>query len=223
MKKILGVFALSLSVLLSGCLPSQPTASSSGEPSIEPTIQPTTSVEPTSTTDVAHNVKFYMHGSFLPFEDYGIHISDEASGYQNRDKILESVNTQAGFEIVSSMSAESCTILTDNGQKNKDHFHLAVGTGSSAGFIEFTFSQQVTKVVVEASAYYKTYSGGASVDTDSKIIIADQEYKLPADPSTGVQELQTITKEFSSSVSKIRFGNDGGKQRFYLDSIEVFY
>lgn len=69
MKKILGVFALSLSVLLSGCLPSQPAASSSGEPSIEPTTQPTTSVEPTSTTDVTHNVKFYMHGSYLPFED----------------------------------------------------------------------------------------------------------------------------------------------------------
>ena len=223
MKKILGVFAISLSVLLSGCLPSQPTSSTSAVPSGEPTSQPTTSVQPTSTTEVAHNAKFYMHGSYLPFEDYGIHVSDEASGYQNRDKIQEAVNTQVGFEIVSAMSADSCTILTDNGQKDKDHFHLAVGTGSKAGFVEFTFSKQVTKVVVEVSAYYKTYTGGVSVDTDSKIIIADQEYLLPGDPSSQTQEVKTIAKEFTTSVNKIRFGNDAGKQRFYLDSIEVFY
>ena len=229
MKKVLGIFVLSLSVLLSGCNQSQPTPTSSVEPSSEPSTQVTTSTEPaststpTSTTDISHNVKFYMHGSYLPFENYGIPITDEASGYTHRDKLQQAINDQAGFDVVSSISADSCTILTDNGQTDKDHFHLGVGTGKYSGYIEFTFSKQVTKVIVETSAYYKTYDGGASIDTDSKIIIADQEYTLPTDPSASSQPVQTITKEFSTSVSTIRFGNDAGKQRFYLDSIEVFY
>lgn len=165
----------------------------------------------------------YTHGTHLPFADYGIHISDLESEKSNRDTLMNSINTQAGPAIVSSINATNCQIQTDNGTSEKVNLHLSIGSGSNAGMIQFNLSQPLKKAVIEASGYYKTYSGGVSKDPNSKIIINGIEYNfttLDADPHP---QVETFTVEYPETVNFLRFGNDDEDQRFFLDSIHFFF
>lgn len=165
----------------------------------------------------------YTHGTHLPFADYGIHISDLESEKTNRDILMNSINSQAKTNIVSSINATNCQIQTDNGTSEKVNLHLSIGSGTNSGMIQFNLSQPLKKAVIEASGYYKTYNGGVSKDSNSKIIINGIEYNfttLDADPHP---QVETITVEYPETVNYLRFGNDDEDQRFFLDSIHLFF
>ena len=238
MKKILKLLTLSTALLLSGCnlMPvpggqssSQAESSSTATPTTEPTGQSTTvttapTSSPTSTTshpDVSHHCSFNMYGTYLPFYQSGVNISDQASGYNNRDKLQAAINEQAGLEIVSTLSADTCTIQTDNGNTtDQAHFHLTVGSGSASGYLLFSFSKDITKIVVSCRAYSKTTG---TIDTGAKIIIDNEEHNLPTETGVEIQPLQTYEKEYSTATKQIRIANDSDHQRFFLETIELYY
>lgn len=196
---------------------SNPTLTTTGETS-------STSQTLTSTSSLpSGEYKVYTAGSALPFSDFGIHISDLESEKTNRDLLMNSINSQAGTNIVSSINAVNCQISTDDGSSEKEHLHLSIGSGANSGSIQFNLSQVLKKAVIEASGYYKTYSGGVSKDPNSKIIINGIEYNfttLDADPHP---QVETFTVEYPETVNFLRFGNDDEDQRFFLDSIHFFF
>ena len=220
MRKINRLFIIPALFCLTSCnlLPNKNGSSSSETDSNSDTTTESDSSDPSTAT----NFIFHTSGSYLPFDSYGVHISNEASGYKNRDILLTGINTEAGFTLVSAISAMGCNIQTDNDESQKDHYHLCVGSGSSEGYIEFTFSKTFTKVAVNCIAYYKTYSGGQSVDTDSTIIIDGDIHAIPNDPEATSQEVQTFEKTYSSAANMLKLSNITGKQRFYIESIQIF-
>ena len=207
--------------LLSSCVlvPSKKSFSS------EPT-QTTTSTQPTDTTttttshELGDSCLFHTCGDYLPFDNYGIHISDEASGYENRDKIKNAINFEAGNDIISSLSASNCTILTDNGENDKSHFYLTIGTGSSGGSFQFTFATKITKVKIIVKPYYKS---GYSIDTNATVYLDGEKHQIPNDGTNQPQASQTYEKTYSDPALSIKLSNTEGKQRFFLESVEVFF
>lgn len=221
MKKIARLFIIPTLFCLASCnlLPNKNGSSSGGTSSgSSSTSTDSGSGDPSTSSDYI----FHTSGSYLPFDNYGVHISDEASGYKNRDILQGGINTEAGFTLVSAISADGCNIQTDNGETQKEHFHLSVGSGSAGGYIEFTFSKTFTRVAVSCIAYYKTYSGGQSVDTDSTIIIDGDSHPIPNNPEATSQEAQTFEKTYSSAANKLKLSNITGKQRFYIESVQIF-
>ena len=215
MKYLLLVSSLGL---LSSCILA-PEKKTSTEPN------PTTSTQPTSTTttstkEIPSSCEFHTYGAYLPFDNYGIHISDQLSGRENRDKLINSINTQVGKELVTSISADGCNIQTDDGTSNKNHLHLTVGGGSDNGYIEFNLSISFIKIEVAVIAYYK---GEYSLDTDSLIDIDGDSHAIPNDPSASTQQEHKFEKTYSGSPKKFKLSNHGEKQRFFLESVTLFY
>ena len=226
---------LSVSLLLCGCNQSsggggkkKSSSTNPGESSqqtLTTTGETTTGGQSTTSTTTlpAGEYKVYTCGEALPFDSYGINISDLNSEQGNRDTLMNSLNTQARSNIVNSISASNCHIQTDDDSSVKSHFHLSVGSGSNSGYIQLNFSQILKKVVVEASGYYKHYSDGYSVDTDAKIIINGIEYNFTTLDKEPNPDVETFTVEYSEGVNYLRFANDDEDQRFYLDSIHLFF
>ena len=156
----------------------------------------------------------------MPFDNYGIHISDEASGYQYRDAIMDSINDEVGAKVIDSLSASNCTILTDNGEADKDHFYLTIGTGSSGGYFQFNFVKKITKIKISVKPYYKS---GYSVDTGATVYLDNDKHEIPNDGTKQPQASQTYEKEFATAKHSVRLHNDGEKQRFFLESVEVTF
>ena len=196
---------------------SSPTLTTTGETS-------STSQTLTSTSSLpSGQYKVYTAGNALPFSDFGIHISDLESEKTNRDLLMNSINSQAKTKIVSSINAVNCQIATDDGSSEKEHLHLSIGSGANFGSIQFNLSQVLKKAVIEASGYYKTYNGGVSKDPNSKIIINGIEYNfttLDADPHP---QVETFTVEYPDGVNFLKFANDADHQRFFLNSIHLFF
>ena len=168
-----------------------------------------------------HHCVFHTCGAALPFTTYGASISDLASGYQNRDKLLAAINQDAGLEIVSTISASNCNISTDLANSNTvDHLHLTIGSGSAAGSIEFNFSKQVSKIIVTYTRYYKD---PYSVDADAVIYIDNVQRELKYDSENFVQESNTLELNYSSNTNKIKLNNLDEDQRVFIDSFELFY
>lgn len=184
---------------------------------------PSTTVTQSTSESSSTEAVFLTSGTALPFSNYSIPINDKDSGKGNRNTLMESINSQVGDTLVSSISADSCTILTDDSSNNKEHFHLTVGSGSSNGYIQFNFSKSYRQLEVHASAYYKTYSGGSSKDENAKMIINGEEKNfttINADPNP---EVETFSITYSESKNSLRFANDDEKQRFYLDYIKIIF
>lgn len=223
---------LSVSLLLCGCNQSsggggkkKSSSTNPGESSqqtLTTTGETTTGGQSITSTSIlpAGEYKVYTCGEALPFDSYGINISDLNSEQGNRDTLMNSLNTQARSNIVSSISASNCHIQTDDGTSVKSHFHLSVGSGSNSGYIQLNFSQILKKAVIEASGYYKT---GYSVDTNSKIIINGIEYNFTTLDKEPNPDVESFTVEYSEGVNYLRFANDDEGQRFYLDSIHLFF
>lgn len=189
----------------------------------ETTNSESTSTSATSTTQSSTEAVFNTAGESLPFSNYSVAINDKDSGKNNRDLLMSSINSQVGEILVSSITADNCTILTDDSSNNKEHFHLTVGTGSSNGFIQFNLSRSYQRIEVTASGYYKTYSGGSSKDDNAKILINGVEYNfttLGADPHP---QQETFTVSYEEAKTELRFANDDEKQRFYLDSVKIIF
>ena len=163
---------------------------------------------------------FHTSGTYLPFEKYGGHISDEASGYKNRDLIKDAINEEVGTTIINSLSASDCTILTDNGNEEKEHYYLTVGTGSVGGYFQFTFVQKITKVKITVKPYYKS---GFSIDTNATVYLDGEKHQIPNDGTNQPQASQTYEKTYSDPTLSIKLSNTEGKQRFFLESVEVFF
>lgn len=205
--------------LLTSCILS-PGKKTSNEPSTTTSSQPTESTSTTTTQDSRKKYEFHTSKSYLPFDNYGIHVSDEASGYENRDAIKDAINHEVGFGLVNSISAHDCTILTDDGTKNQEHLHLCVGTGSTDGGITFNVSIQVTKIVVTVIPYYKT---PYTVDTDATIYIDNDKFKIEVDSESDTQIESMYEKTYDTSVSSFTLSNKAEKQRFYLESVTLYY
>lgn len=226
---------LSVTLLLCGCNSGSKGGSKKKSSSItsdnfsNPTLTTTgeissTSQSLTSTSSLpSGEYKVYTAGSALPFSDFGIHISDLESEKTNRDMLMNSINSQAKTNIVSSINAVNCQISTDDGSSEKEHLHLSIGSGANSGSIQFNLSQVLKKAVIEASGYYKTYSGGVSKDPSSKIIINGIEHNfttLDADPHP---QVETFTVEYPDGVNFLKFANDADHQRFFVNSIHLFF
>lgn len=226
---------LSVTLLLCGCNSGskggskKKSSSITSDNSSNPTLTTTgeissTSQSLTSTSSLpSGEYKVYTAGSALPFSDFGIHISDLESEKTNRDMLMNSINSQAKTNIVSSINAVNCQISTDDGSSEKEHLHLSIGSGANSGSIQFNLSQVLKKAVIEASGYYKTYSGGVSKDPSSKIIINGIEHNfttLDADPHP---QVETFTVEYPDGVNFLKFDNDADHQRFFVNSIHLFF
>ena len=239
MKKVLNLLILSASLVFSsGCilLPSFNSSSDSSSDSSQVTTtqtggqmtstclttSSTTSTSATTTSqDVNHHCIFHTCGSYLPFTTFGASVSDLASGYQNRDKILAAINQEAGLDIVSSISATNCNISTDLAESvGPEHLHLTIGSGSKEGSIEFTFSKNISKLIVTYTRYYKD---PYTVDSEAIIYIDGVQRELKYDSEHIVQESNTLELEFTGNKNSIELHNDDEDQRVFLDSMELFY
>lgn len=196
-------------------------SSSSGSSS----SQTTSSLGPSSSSSTSEPSKdhfvFHLSGMYLPFSNYGIQINNDASGYNNRDKLLESINGEVGFELISSLNPSNITIQTQDGTATQSSLHLTIGTGKSAGSIQFNLSEYVSKVVVRCSAYYKSWSGGLNVDTEARLRI-DKDTFLPPASAEETPEIVEFEKEYSTSVNTFTLSNDEGGQRVFIESVELF-
>ena len=210
----------SLGLLTSCFLASPGKKTTSSEPSTTSTSSNNTESTITTTIDESRSYTFHTSGSYLPFDDYGIHISDEASGYENRDSLKNAINTEVGKNLVSSLSASNCTILTDDGTKNQQHLHLTIGTGSDGGYIQFDLSMNILKVQIEVIPYYKQ---GYSLDTNSTVYIDNDEHKIASHSESSTQSLIPFDKTYSTAVNTFKLSNKLGKQRFFIESVKVYY
>ena len=221
MKKLISLFVLTSSVLLASSCNLVPAKKSDSTDSPTPTQDPISDTDSDDSSQViTSSYTFYTSKSYLPFDNYGIHISDQLSGRENRDKLINSINTQVGKELVTSISADGCNIQTDDGTSNKNHLHLTVGGGSDNGYIEFNLSISFIKIEVAVIAYYK---GEYSLDTDSLIDIDGDSHAIPNDPSASTQQEHKFEKTYSGSPKKFKLSNHGEKQRFFLESVTLFY
>lgn len=220
MKKVL-LLILSMT-LLAGCnlLPGKSSSSNT-----EPT---STATDTKSSDDSSESVDpsdlttrtYHLSKSYLPFDNYGVHIGNDASGYQNRNALLVALNQQNEVGLITQLGADNCTILTDDGTSEKEHLHLAVGTGSTAGYIEFDFRMKITKVSVEVMAYYKT---PYTVDADALVSINGEDHQIPSKAATEPQDAYTFEKTFSEPTEIIKLSNNAEKQRFYIESLTIYY
>lgn len=226
---------LSVTLLLCGCnsgskggdkkKSSSITSDSSSSPTLTTTGEASsTSQTLTSTSSLpSGEYKVYTAGSALPFSDFGINISDLESEKANRDILMNSINSQAKTNIVSSINAVNCHISTDDGSSEKEHLHLSIGSGANFGSIQFNLSQVLKKAVIEASGYYKDYGSGVSTDPDAKIIINGIEYNFSTLDKSPHPDVETFTVEYPDGVNYLKFANDADHQRFFLDSIHLFF
>jgi len=212
-----------------------PASESTTVPTSEPTSEPTsisTSIstsEPTSeessssSEPVKESSIFHLSGNYLPFNNYGINIDDEGHT-ENRNKLFESINSEVGDGVFKSLSVKNSTIATDNGSFEQDHLHFSLGTNSGGGEFTLTMSEtySISKLIIKCSAYYKTYSGGVSVDLSSSFKIDSEIYNLEA-VADQTQEIKTFEKEYTSPVKSFTFKNLEGKQRVFFESVEIFF
>ena len=214
MKKVL-LLILSMT-LLAGCnlLPGK--SSSSNTESTSTTTDSSESVDPGDLTTRT----YHLSKSYLPFDNFGIHIGNDASGYQNRNALLVALNQQNEVGLITQLGANNCTILTDDGTSEKEHLHLAVGTGSTAGYIEFDFRMKITKVSVEVMAYYKT---PYTVDTNALVSINGEDHQIPSKAATEPQDVYTFEKTFSDPTEIVKLSNNDEEQRFYVESLTIYY
>ena len=218
MKKVL-ILLLS-ATLLAGCnLLPQKSSSSSADPTAS-TTSTSSSTTQSSVPGEFTSRTYHLSKNYLPFTNYGIHIGNDASGYQNRNALLVNLNQQNEAGLITQLSADNCTILTDDGSSDQEHLHLAVGTGSAAGFIEFYFRMNITKVSVEVMAYYKT---PYSVETGALVSINGEDHQIPSKPATEAQDVYTFEKTLSEPTDVIKLSNNDEDQRFYLESLTIYY
>lgn len=199
---------------------SQSSSSSSSSSQTTSSSSSSSSSSQTSEPSKDHYI-FHLSGMYLPFSNYGIQINNDASGYNNRDKLLESINEEVGFELVTSLNPSNITIQTQDGTATQSSLHLTIGTGKSAGSIQFNLSEYISKVVVRCSAYYKSWSGGLNVDTEARLRI-DKDTFFPPAAAEETPEIAEFEKEYSTSVNTFTLSNDEGGQRVFIESVELF-
>ena len=224
MKKILSLLVLSSALVLAGCNSGEATTTAtSGEPATNTvTSTPTGTTALTTTSEPQeHSVTFNLSGQDLPFENYSVQLGGDSDS--NRDTLRNSVNTKVGFELVSSISANTISILTDNGQKDKAHFHVTVGSSSTGGSLELGFSVPVHKVVVSCQAYYKTYSGGQTIDTNAKLYIDGEGHSLEAEEGVVPTPIKVFEKVYETYTNTVELYNNLDHQRVFIESVEVIY
>lgn len=219
MKKVL-ILLLS-ATLLAGCnLLPQKSSSSSTDPTASTTSTSSSSATQSSVPGELTSRTYRLSKNYLPFTNYGIHIGNDASGYQNRNALLVNLNQQNEAGLITQLSADNCTILTDDGSSDQEHLHLAVGSGSAAGFIEFYFRMEITKVSVEVMAYHKN---PYSVETGALVSINGEDHQIPSKPATETQDVYTFEKTLSDPTDVIKLNNNDEDQRFYLESLTIYY
>lgn len=221
MKKLISLFILTSSVLFVSYCNLAPGKKTESTDSKSTSLTTTSDADTnTSTKEIASSYTFYTSKEYLPFDNYGIHISNQSSGYQNRDKLKDSINTQVGTNLVTSLNVDGCNILTDDGTANKQHLHLTVGGGSSSGYIEFALSINIIKVQIEVIAYYKSTF---SLDVNSQVDIDGDIHAIPNDSSASTQQAYTFDKTYSNTPNKFKLSNHDEAQRFFLESVTLFY
>lgn len=206
---------------------SEPTSIPTSIPTLEPTSistsDPTSEASSASIEPVEKSCLFHLSGNYLPFSNYGINIDDEGQS-GNRDKLFDAINEEVGDGIFKSLSIKSSTIATDDGSSEQNHLHFSLGTGALGGEFSLTMADgySISKFIIKCSAYYKTYTGGVSVDLLSMFKIGSETYNLEA-VAGQAQEIKTFEKEYTSPIKSLTLYNSEGKQRVFFESIEIFY
>ncbi len=220
MKNLVRLLSLSTCVLvLSACNLIKPSTSSSASTSASSSTTTDTSETTTTGEPPKNSCTLYLSGEALPFDNSGIHIDDE-SGAANKDMLITSLNGQVVAQFVTSLSASNCNISTDNSHVSQETLHFTIGSSASSGYVEFTFSKKIKKVIATCIAYYKeTYS----IDTDSTVVIDGESHSISNDPTASKQEPHSFEKVYSTGQSKVKLSNMSGSQRFFLESIQLFY
>ena len=89
------------------------------------------------------------------------------------DRLKEYINSEAKTDLVSSIKGSNCQLGANFPTKGNNV--LIVGSSSTAGSLEFTFTKTVKKFSIKAQTYHKPYSQGGvdypNVDPDSSLNI----------------------------------------------------
>lgn len=218
-----------------------PTSESTSETSEQPTSVPTsetptsesttsvpTSELPLSTSSQPEEQHAYipLNGDTLPFNDYGVAISDETSGYNNRDLLQNYMNECVGSELIVATSAKNCSIQTNNSDVYpvQPTLHFTIGTGKTIGSIMFYFTRGIKKAVIQCCAYHKYYSGAFnSVDVNSAVVFAGETHELPGEVGEE-PEVFEFEATYETPVTSLKLANNSSdKGRVFIKSLELYY
>ena len=200
-------------------------SSTSGAPSSSATsaTSSTSSTSGSSITSIPSGTVFTVNlsGKDIPYSDYGMHIDSE-SDPGNVEFLQIEINKQAEIDFVSSITASSMQVSTDNSEHQVEHYHLTLGSQSVAGSITFNFVANVSKVVISCYPYFKNYPGGSNVDTNARINIEGETHNLTT-KTEGDQELQTFEYTYSTVKQSLTLSNNAGQQRVFIETIEFHF
>lgn len=146
------------------------------------------------------------------------------------DRLANYMNEVAGSTLVSSVTNVKSQITNDI--PNKGEKVLQIGASSSAGSIEFTFSETIKAVTITAQTYHKPYTNyqtGESVpnvDSYSELAISinGQEHTQTVDlkPTDGQPVETQYTTAINASKFKLASVNDE-KGRVFIKRMIVIY
>ena len=154
-----------------------------------------------------------------------------------RDKGLEFVSyfNGDGDPLLASILGKNVTSNTNQDKKLGEQDCLKIGSKNEGqiGELKLTFNYQVTKIEIEASAYYKAYEDWqthqmtASVDTTAGISIDSERTSLETAEAT-IPTPKVISKSYASPVNTISLKadevteDDVGK-RVFVNYIKITY
>lgn len=146
------------------------------------------------------------------------------------DRLANYMNEVAGSTVVSSVTNVKSQITNDI--PNKGEKVLQIGASSSAGSIEFTFSETIKAITITAQTYHKPYTNYQTdesvpnVDSYSELAISinGQEHTQTVDlkPTDGQPVETQYTTAINASKFKLASVNDE-KGRVFIKRMIVIY
>ena len=112
---------------------------------------------------------------------------------------------------------------------------LTIGSGSSEGYVYFTFSLDIVEIDATIQNYHKVYNGGFSLDSEAEVtmcsyspagsgtVIEGKEVNLLVTDTTAIPDERQESLELKEKANTIAFFNNDAQHRTFIHSLTITY